>query len=709
VTPRRRSLLLLAGAVLAACVGSHHAPPASAPQPAPVPAPHAETADPIAKLPAPPAKIVRLENGVAAIITSARAGKPATLQFGLAAGSSFLAPGAAELAVHVLVDGADPNSGRASLRSVIAGLGGTLQTEVGPLSTWIDLRVPGDRWRQALTALRGALESPPWSRLQIERIRDRVVAERTAALRADPAAGMAKLLLLGETSSASHVLSLLDRDPGEVTSFLVHACRPDRAMLALEIDGDAAAIAADIDKSGSVAFGAWSPPPPPPGALPMLDRKFESGLYWSPAATPEAAKDQPCRVAVVTLFAGPGQIGAPEVLAMLACLSLDGTGGRLEQLQRERGLGDVRWRSSIVRTPDATGVMFTTEVAPQDAAALWRTLELARHSFVDLPPTNSEIAMAQTRVPLTARLVTLDDGARVRLGALMAVLGTGFAAFDKQVAMLHNLSTSGLERAANMLLAQPFAMVVVGGEPPADMQGVRRFEVLPAGQVEATAPVATHDAPAPAGKPQPWLDQACEAVGGAGLLRRLDGWRSDANVANADAPSMNEVVDWSAAGSLQRTRTLLGQKIETKLAGQQWSESLGQVVRSLDAREAALLRREMQRHPLALLAAYARGELSFRTVAQRDAGDRTMAVLEAQNGDFDRLRVHVDVESHLVRTVETWETLPDGTPLHVADAWQDYRSVGQLRVPFRCLTTQDNGQNRIEHVFTKWTPLLRAP
>ena len=169
---------------------------------------------------------------------------------------------------------------------------------------------------------------------------------------------------------------------------------------------------------------------------------------------------------------------------------------------------------------------------------------------------------------------------------------------------------------------------------------------------------------------------------------------------------MTETVQYSPPDNLQRARTLLGQTIVTRLTATEYTETLGKTVRPLDAKQAALLRREMQRHPLALLAAYARGEIAFRTVAQRDAGDRTMAVLEAATGPFDRLRVHIDVESLLVRTVETWETLPDGTPLHLSEAWQDYRDVGTLRVPFRRLTSQDNGQNRIEAVFAKWTPTL---
>jgi hypothetical protein len=171
-----------------------------------------------------------------------------------------------------------------------------------------------------------------------------------------------------------------------------------------------------------------------------------------------------------------------------------------------------------------------------------------------------------------------------------------------------------------------------------------------------------------------------------------------------NAPAVTEAITWHESGRLQRTRDLLGEQIVTTLAGNSWRESLGSETRSLDARTAAMLRREMQRHPLMLLAAYARGQLQFRPVAQRGVGDREFMVLEAVGDRFRRLRVQIDIESHLVRVVEAWETLPDDTIVHVRETWSDYRQADTLRAPHLRQTSRDDGRSRSETVYEDWRP-----
>jgi hypothetical protein len=73
------------------------------------------------------------------------------------------------------------------------------------------------------------------------------------------------------------------------------------------------------------------------------------------------------------------------------------------------------------------------------------------------------------------------------------------------------------------------------------------------------------------------------------------------------------------------------------------------------------------------------------------------------------LRLHLDAESGLPRTVEAWQTGADGAVVHLQEAWSDYRRVDGLRAPFRRLTTQDDGQNRLEATYDRWVPKLQRP
>ncbi len=691
--------MLAAAAVLGAACSS--APKSAAPEvpaqpspPSPVPA-----VPEVAPAAAPRRQTTVLPNGMTAVVTTVASGRPATLQFAVLAGAALVAPGAAELAAAVLVDGADPGAGRLPLRTTIAAIGGTLDVHVGPLTTWIDLRVPGDRWRDALIALRDALAGPTQSRHRIERIRDQHVDARAAAVRQQPVAATAAALLLGEKGPAELLLGLLDRDAGEISLFVSRLYRPERAVLALALPVDAATVTTALAPGGAVGLGGWSPPAPVPGATPLLDRAFTPGLHWAPS--PPGETPPRCRVGLVSMLPDPRRPDAADVLLLHACFTLDGAGGRLEQLQRDRGLGHVQWRASVVQTPDATALLLEADVVPTQVVPLWRTVQLARESLRDVPPTESEIATAAVRVPLTARLGATDDGARLRLATMMQLGATDFGAIDRRVARIAASRDRDLRAATAALLAQPLAMVAIGGAIPADAGTVHRFELLPAAVAPPPTAAGTGTPPAATNA---WLEGAVDAAGGAELLRRLRGWTAVAEVLHEQAPTMAETLTFSTTGDLERSRQVLGQTIETTLRGDRWSERMGETVRSLDARDVAVLRREASRHPLALLAAHVRGELVFRTVAVRTTGDRTVAILEADGGDHERLRLHVDTDSYLVRVVESWDPLADGTIVHLHDAWHDYRTCLGLRAPFRRLCTQDDGRNRVETRFSQWTP-----
>jgi hypothetical protein len=661
----------------------------------------------------------RLRNGATLVVQRVPGRPQAVLQVGVAAGGVLFAPGAAELAAHVVAEAGDAANSRPSLRRRIEQLGGLLQVHVGPLTCWLDIRVAADAWSAAAKAVGEALAAPPPTRAEFERVRRDVVAARTAALADDPAGGMARLLLLGESGGDRYVRALADRDASEVATFLARGWRPELTTVVLAAAAEPAAALAELDADAGASIGAWrAATPPTPMAL--IDRRFDSGLWWS-AATAPAAAAAPCQLAVVMPLPDPAEPRAADEILALGCLTLEGVGGRLERVFADRGLSQVRWQATTVATADATALVLRTEAPGEQVAAIWRALTAARASLQSVQPSRSEIELAQVRAPLLARLQLLDDGVRARR---LRSDDPSMDAVDRRLAELAAAGPEALREGVDRLLARPFACIAVGGAIASDVPDVHAFQPTPtapsAPPAAATpgpsptpaATVAAPAAPATAGaaaRPQPWLEQAAAAAGGAAALRRLDGWRSRAETRAEAAPALLDEQEWRRDGALTRTRTALGQSLRTKLAGDGGTEQLGAVVRQLDAAAIATARRELRRHPLALLAAHVRGELVFRTVTTGEAGDRRLAVLETNDGGFERLRMHIDVESGLVRAVESWETMPDGSVVHLHEAWQDYRPVGVLRAPFHRLTTRDDGVQRAATAWTAWTPVFADP
>lgn len=696
IRPSHLMVAMAAAALgLTGCGGSP--PPRPAPvAPSPVPAEPVPAAAPATTTPPVLTHFGKLDNGLTVSITQARAGAEAQLQLGFDTGAAAVAHGLAELGAHALVTGAEASQGRMSLEHVVRSLGGIVRIEVGTATTWIDIRVPGGRWQEAQAALLAALTAPPQPRGQLERLREQLVQTRSAAIEADPTAAMARALLLAESDTAAYVTGLLDRDASEVGLFLGRHFRPERAVLALHVPGDPTTNAAAIARPTAGSLARWNPPAIAAGTPPTAARRFPTGIHWSP----NPAK-RPSRIALVLCRADLLDSRSAELATLMACLTLDGAGGRLERMQVQNGLAGLRWQTSLVHTADHSALVLQTTAPAQDAAKIWQTFTAARLSLRDVPPTNSEIELAARRARLSVGLGQMDNLARLRVQTMLrrkAPMAEPFVGLARP-------GTPEFLSAIDAFLDLPFAMVVLDGDIPMDLPDVHRFDVLPPGMRTANQTPTS----SPAATMTPWMDRACEAAGGVALVRRLTGCESEGRLQTEGAPTATETVAWQTSGLLVRSREVLGTRIDTVLDANVQAERIDAELQTLDPKQSAMLRREFERHPVALLAAHANGTLRFQPVAQRTVGDRDLMILQAQGDRFDRLRVHLDTGSHLIRVVEVWESMPDGTTVHLQDAWSDYRTTGGLRVPFRRVTTQDEGQNRVETVFTKWQPVLKAP
>jgi hypothetical protein len=666
----------------------------------PVPAPPVELSTP--QLPPPPpsqgvgSRTIpgQLPNGMIVLVfpqIAEHPGRPAEIVFGYRGGAGTDRPGAAELAAWALMDLGDSAAGRMPLRQQISALGGVASVHLGPDETWLTLRVPQDRVEGALRALHATLEAPAPGRPQLERLRDDLVRLRRGELEAQPVQAVAGALLLGE-DPAAYVASLEDRDPTEVVLFLARQCRPEHAVLALQAGRDFMAA-----ERALALLAGWRPSESPGGATQASSAPgLRPGLYW---ARSDAAG---CRAALILPLPEVADARASGIEVLRNCLSMDGVGGRLERMLTEAGLAGLRLRPRHVDRGGSSALLLELEATPQQVLHVWSTAERARQSLRDVPPSASELALATER----ARLTAYRDDASERGGLLprvrRALRGESDLERHDRIAAP---DPAGLLAATEALLASPMAMVVHGGEPPPGAGAGLVMLQLPWTEVGSrTAGVAAAIATEAAE-----LEAATAAIGGRQRLQRLEGYRGVSAWRAPGAAPMQETLEWHRSGRLVRDLEVLSSRIETRIGPEQWIERLAGEQRELKPREAESLRRGAARHPLMLLGAWTRGEQAFRLVSVRRVHDRETAVLEALGDRFERLRLHVDRESHLVRTVESWETDPNGTPRHLQEHWSDYRTVSGHRVPFRRVTEVDDGTVRVETVWSSFTPLPTVP
>ncbi|MCA8966644.1 MAG: hypothetical protein KDC48_17320 [Planctomycetes bacterium] len=704
-------LVALPLCLLGACAGSPtSSPPPSRPQPQTAPvAPPAQPVVPTAPdlAPVPPtatanastgALLTNHGNGVTAIALPGQREGQSVVQVFVRAGADEARPGVAELAAETLVASSDASSGRRSLRQRVGELGGTLDVDVGPTGIWITARTPARSWQDVATAMLAAMRDPAESRPQIERLRDEYLDARGREIWSAPEAGAARAMMLGDAGTSAYVANLLDRDASEVRQFLAVQCVPARTILSVETDADTAAVQRALDALVTAANWRGSPVQ---AAAPAQPRPQRSGIYWAPSDGNGLAS-----ASLVIPVPDAADPRSADALVLLACLTLDGIGGRLERRLRERGLGHLQFRSQWQHAGLCSSLVLTTRCTPTEAKVLWQAYDEARQSLRATPPNASELELGLRRATLATRLRNASDAARLRerVGAVLR------PATDPSVEQrLGELARSGggdARTAIDAFLDLPTAMVVFGGQPPETLTAVTQFELLPPG---ALAKLVGAPVQAQAAAAFPWLAPSLEAIGGAELLRRTIGCRATLARRVGGVAATSETLEYRAPDQLSRRREILGSTIATDLTAKGASEALEATRVSLDSVETRRILREQARHPISLLAAYARGEIQFRPIAQRDIGGREVLVLEALGGGFERLRIHVDATSRLVRVVEVWETLESGLRAHVQESWSDYRSAGGLRAPFRCVTEIDDGSSRTETVYSSWEPLSRGP
>ena len=711
----RHILALLTAAAVCACSAQKASkqPEAAAPTPAPTPAATApstaattvatgDTTKP--SEPAPPAtapsRRLQLENRIDVVLLpqAKEPSQSAEVALLLPGGTETGREGSAELAAHLLAHGADATSGRQSLDRQVAQMGGTLDIEIGRKSTWVHLRMPSARWQLAAQTLVAALETQLSGRGLLERSQEEHIAFANAAIARDPVLFAAERMLLGDESPAAHLQRLLDRDAGEAVAFQRRYYRPDRSLLVVRAPIADAAMEAGV----RATFGQWQPgSPTAEGEITTQVRKSPEGIAW--IEDPKRAADAPCEVAIILQWPDPHSLEAPALHVLASCITVDGVGGRLERLQQDAGLSKVALTADTLRVGEGSALVLRGSMSAQQALQLHATMLSARKSLRDIPISTSERTQARAAAWLSMRACETHSSSALRDEAERVILGKELATQIRQLADLDRPGSPD-SKAIDAFLALPVAMVVHGGSAPAGAPGVRNCPLSPS---TAAVPLAQKDDENLRQAALPWRNRVVEAMGGAVALQECVGFESLKSIATKDAPTADEATSWRIGGNVRRTRKVLGATVETLLAGNEWTETVAGRSAQLSPQEAAWRRNEVARHPLALVLAWQRGDVQFRVVTTRRVGDRDYEALEAIDGGFERLRIEIDRESGLLRTVECWATTPDGNATRSVDTWNDYRSVEGVRVPFRCSTIVDDGQSERTTTFVR-VQLLRG-
>lgn len=690
-------------AALAACAGSQPAStapaapttePPAAPPPQPT-APQAETPG----LQEPLLKRFALENrlDVALLRLGPDVTQAAEVAVMLQGGTETSRPGSVELAAHLVVHSADATSGRQSLSRQIEQMGGVLTVDVGRKSTWLHVRCPAAAWPRAAQALATALDVKNAPRIQSERSQQELVARQSTSAKLDPVRVAVLRILLGDASPAAHLQDLQDRDAGEALAFQRRYFRPDRSLLVVRAPGAEAQLEAAVRAS----FGAWEADnPTPEGEITTKARPEPKGIAW---IRDSRAQDAPCDVAIVLQLPDSRSKNAPELHVLANCLTVGGIGGRLERLQQEAGLSKLALRAETIRFGEGSALALRGEMSAQEALRLYGTTIAARQSLRDIPVSTSERTQARAAAWLSLRSAGASASTLLRDELERVVLGIDA---NRQMQSLVDLDRPGVPgiESVREFLSLPLAMVVLGGEPPA---GIGEIRPCPMEPEALSIPLAQADDEAKKAEALPWKTRAVEAIGGADKVAQLAGYAADRRIETEGAPAIEETAAWTANGDVKRTRKVLGAVIETRLRGTEWTEDAAGKRAQLSPQEAEWRRREAARHPLALVIAWSRGDLSFRRVGTKKFGDRELETLEALGDRFERLRIDIDRESGLVRSVEHWATSPDGVATRSVDTWTDYRTVEGIRAPFRCTTVVDDGQSQRVSSYSRVLPTRR--
>jgi hypothetical protein len=318
--------------------------------------------------------------------------------------------------------------------------------------------------------------------------------------------------------------------------------------------------------------------------------------------------------------------------------------------------------------------------------ALWKAFLAARRTLHDAPPRRDEVQRAASRVRLQILADDTDPSAWMRAATERARHGLEQPDLTALLARLGSPDELDLTEAVRSALSLSSTMIVLGGTPDRT-QGARVLEHVFLDELASPIPADPQASSAAAGE---ILARAMRAVGGERRLAAVRGYAGRLRREGPLGPPIDETL-WFSGDRLRRMQGVLATVIETVVGPEGGTERAGSETLALSAAECESLRQAAARHPLMLLAEHARGATAWTLVSIRRIEDREIAVLERLDPARERLRLHIDAESGLVRAVEADEWREGIGRVHVREEIGDYRSVEGLRAPFFITVIVDDG------------------
>lgn len=634
----------------------------------------------------------RLSGGVVAMArgwdgASIEALDTAILRLTLPIGSGAGDVGLAELTAWTVAEAATAAEGTPSLRRQVESMGGDLDVRIGSKSSSFDVTLPTDRWEDALSSLMAAIVRPTNAE-QVETVRRKLVSSLRRELARPGLENLLSSVAQREgVRPEDYLAGIEDRSADDVTLFHQLGYQPAGAVLSLWVPGMDPEAALE---SAAAAVETWAGPDAPSVDTPKPDEAHApAGIYWAPNEL------DLCHFAMVLPVPHLAAPRALETLVLLECLTMDGVGGRLGDAMRDLRAAEIALRRQPYWNGSTRHLVLWARAPRDSVSVVWEAWERARRSLFLVPPTHDEIVAAANHLRLRLMSERADPRLWLEEATSEGLRGEEPADLGELLSQLESAFRLDLEGASRDLIGLPSTLIVLGSEPPPEADSTHILTEAFAAPDAAEVPAQTAEQMEAA---LPYLDAAMNAMGGRRKLAKINGFSAAMRRTTVDGANMDVVVWYRNDGYLRLRRKILRTDIETIVLPDKAVEFSGTRLVTLEEKEMEELLQRNARHPLMILAGVAREELKFRLVSLRTIGDRQMAVLEQVDAS-QRLRLIVDAESGLTRTVETREWRSDlGTHVQVAEEFSDYRTAGAVRVPF-FQNTRVDGREHLSTTF----------